>query len=132
MQDDCWLWQGRVAPDGYAKSSKDVQQEQLAHRWMYRKLNGEIPEGLEIDHQCHDSNCSGGITCLHRRCVNPAHLKAVTKSVNCYRRSYKIPKTCPHGHDYLKYRSYRSTGGSYCGECSRIRALAYYYRRNNA
>lgn len=56
----------------------------LAHRLAYTLFVGQIPAGLVIDHTCHniDPLCRGGVQCPHRRCVNPAHLEAVTQVVN--------------------------------------------------
>ena len=42
-----------------------------AHKVAHLLWNGEVPEGLEIDH-----------TCFDRLCVNPDHLEAVTGEVN--------------------------------------------------
>jgi hypothetical protein len=67
----CWLWKHgkpinkssnyrRVGIDGHYES---------VHVAVYRSLVGEIPEGRELHHLCG----------LHE-CVNPAHLKPLTKS----------------------------------------------------
>lgn len=45
-----------------------------AHRWTYRWFVGPIPQGHELDHLCRVM-----------RCVNPAHLEAVTHLVNVRR-----------------------------------------------
>lgn len=45
-----------------------------AHRWLYEFLNGKIPKKLDIDHLC-----------SNRRCINPNHLEAVTRSENVQR-----------------------------------------------
>lgn len=57
------------------------------HRWAYAEAFGEIPAGYEIDHICHNEavargECEGGHACKHRACINPEHLRAVTKSEN--------------------------------------------------
>jgi len=48
----------------------------MAHIWYYEQANGPVPEGLEIDHLCRV-----------KACVNPAHLEAVSRTVNRQRRS---------------------------------------------
>lgn len=72
----CWIWKGPVAPNGYGQMPSRANEygERLAHRASYRFHVGPIPDGLEIDHLCR-------VRC----CVNPAHLEAVTHSVNILR-----------------------------------------------
>lgn len=82
----CVLFTGATTGRGYGilcVGGKFV----LAHRAAYELLVGSIPEGYEIDHECHnaDLSCSGGPECLHRRCTNTDHL--VPKPGNENRRS---------------------------------------------
>lgn len=81
--DECWLWRGAIQTRGYGSFGFRGKVE-LAHRSAYELFVGPIPDGLTIDHTCHnDSGCrSTGKDCLHRRCVNPAHLEPVTVAVN--------------------------------------------------
>lgn len=66
----CWNWLLAIKPNGYGSSSG-----QPAHRVYYQRFIGEIPNGLQIDHLCHN-----------RRCVNPSHLEAVLPIVNARRK----------------------------------------------
>lgn len=83
---DCWLWTASTDGDGYGrfKIGGHVGRMVGAHRVAYELLVGPIPEGLDIDHTCHnaDESCAGGRSCVHRRCVNPEHLEPVTRSEN--------------------------------------------------
>ena len=84
---DCWPWQGSIAR-GYGKFRVGKGTTHLAHRFAYEALVGAIPSGMQMDHVCHsrDAGCDGAGSCVHRRCVNPAHLEVVTASTNSWRR----------------------------------------------
>lgn len=45
------------------------------YRYVYRKLRGPIPEGMQLDHRCR-----------YRPCVNPDHMEPVTQKENARRR----------------------------------------------
>lgn len=80
-----------------------------AHRFAYELANGPIPDGLEIDHLCRN-----------RKCVNPAHLQAVSHRENMLRAA----KThCLNGHPLTGPNVYlRPDGrGRECRECRRRR-----------
>lgn len=84
LPNSCWLWMGAVIWTGYGRFRVDKELF-YAHRWTYERFVGPIPEGLELDHLCHnlDLGCSAtGRECLHRRCVNPTHLEPVTGAEN--------------------------------------------------
>lgn len=73
----CWLWSGSISSTGYGTQyihRSSGRHTLLAHRWMYERKVGPIPEGLDIDHLCQT-----------KRCVNPDHLEPVLPSVNCQR-----------------------------------------------
>jgi hypothetical protein len=87
-EDECWTWEGATTSMGYGHvNAGPGAPNVLVHRLMHELFIGPIPDDLEVDHLCHnaDKGCAGGTRCLHRRCVNPAHLEAVTQSVNAKR-----------------------------------------------
>lgn len=64
---ECWLWTGALAPDGYGRIGK-----QYAHRFSWSLHAGRpVPGGMVVDHICQTPAC-----------VNPGHLQAVTYSEN--------------------------------------------------
>lgn len=96
VTETCWPWIGCRNREGYGHIG-----HHSAHRLVYEALRGPIPRGLTIDHLCHthDLSCAGGKSCLHRRCVNPNHLEAVTLEENS-RRAGGRKTACPEGHPY--------------------------------
>lgn len=68
--DSCWNWMASVNSRGYGTSLKG----KLVHRISYELANGQIAQGLEIDHLC-----------MNKRCVNPNHLEAVSHTMNVKR-----------------------------------------------
>lgn len=91
----CWQWTAGLFPNGYGRFWFDGRGH-LAHRWAYRALVGEIPDGLSLDHLCRN-----------RACVNPSHLDPVTTRDNILRGSglaaINAKKAhCPSGHEYTE------------------------------
>lgn len=103
--DTCWLWAASCRPNGYGQFW-DGERLVSAHRFSYEAYVGPIPEGLTIDHLCRV-----------RRCVNPAHLEAVTRAENA-RRSDSPPALnarkihCVHGHEFTEENTYVASDGS--------------------
>ena len=98
----CIHFTGYLGADGYGRAWDGARV--LAHRAAYEHFVGPIPEGMTIDHECHnaDETCAGGPTCLHRRCVNVEHLAVKTLAENAAA-SPNAPANrthCPQGHPY--------------------------------
>lgn len=131
--DECWPWMGNLHDAGYGMLWRTNTTRYRAHRVAYELLVGPIPAGLDIDHTCHnrDAACLGGRTCLHRRCVNPAHLEPVSNAVNARRGRAGVvnggreaAKThCVAGHpfDEVNTADYRGKGWRDCRACARER-----------
>lgn len=71
---DCIEWTGALSPGGYGHYTAGIFGEGMAHRIAYMLTFGLIPKGLEPDHLCRN-----------RKCINPYHLEAVTRTVNVRR-----------------------------------------------
>jgi hypothetical protein len=125
--DTCWPWTKGVSSQGYGQFTSADARKVLAHRVAYELAYGPIPDGLTVDHRCHDpAVCGLGADCPHRRCVNPAHLEAVTMVVNVMRGSgvgaTNAAKThCIHGHEFTPENTYIRKGNRHCIKCRRRR-----------
>ena len=111
----CWIWTG-AKNHGYGQACIGHGRSVAAHVWVYRKLVGEVPVGLELDHLCRN-----------RACVNPAHLEPVTHRVNCLRgeglsaRRAKMTH-CHRGHEFTLENTYISKDNERrCRRCVRER-----------
>jgi hypothetical protein len=90
VQGECWIWTGCILKKtGYGRIHLTVNGKavmMLAHRAVYELLVGPIPEGMTLDHKCHDPKvCRVGTACPHRACINPAHLEPATGKANTLR-----------------------------------------------
>lgn len=119
----CILFGGATISKGYGQISVHGRQ-MLAHRAAYELLVGPIPDGLVIDHQCHnrDLTCRGGDACLHRRCINVEHLEPVTGAENT-RRGHggwinASKRHCPSDHAYDEANTHWYDGRRYCRACN--------------
>lgn len=127
--DACWRWTAAINRGGYGVFGSGANTA-TAHRVAYKFKIGPIPEGLDLDHLCHtrDVSCDEGDLCLHRRCVNPAHLEPVTRSENTRRRRNGYTRAirglithCRRGHAYSEAntRWRKDRYGRECRTCDR-------------
>jgi hypothetical protein len=114
----CWIWKGYIQSGGHGQMN-----DGLAHRIAYEVLVGPIPDGMTIDHECHNlavsrGECEGGPSCLHRRCVNPWHLQAKSGLDNQRGgvKDWTTKPTCKNGHSSTQ-RKRSPSGQTYCREC---------------
>lgn len=125
----CWEWNGSLSPGGYGIIGWKHRNSARAHRVSYQELVGPIKSGLVIDHLCRIKHC-----------VNPAHLEAVTQSVNVRRgkaaesNRLRATRPCKRGHDFHASGDfYRQSGGKRrCGPCARAYWLGKYYERKSS
>ena len=67
----CLIWTGRLDKIGYGRIAAHGNRQYMAHRYAWERVNEAIPEGMVIDHLCHN-----------RACVNADHLRLVTQAQN--------------------------------------------------
>jgi len=137
----CWRWKKSIDAKGYAVM-KIHQVSVKMHRWSYEHFIGPIPTEETVDHVCHndDVSCAGGTECLHRRCVNPAHLDLCSSVENSRRgksRRWHVdkgikPSHCPRGHEFTPDNTVAyGPDGRYriCRTCNNARSLVNYYNK---
>lgn len=67
---DCWLWTAYTDKNGYG-GFKWRGRKVWAHRFSYAFFCGDLVEGMQVHHRCHNPSC-----------VNPSHLELATHSAN--------------------------------------------------
>jgi len=73
----CWQWTAALSDTGYGSFYDSNRRKQCnAHRFSYELTIGPIPEGMDLDHAC-----------SNRSCVNPSHLRPVTRKQNMEHRT---------------------------------------------
>lgn len=115
--DNCWRWLASFNSEGYGRIVRGRPQKTvLAHRFAYTLIRGSIPDGLVLDHLCHN-----------RWCVNPDHLEPVTQRENFLRgesplaRAY-VSGVCKRGHVRKDNAYVRKNGEISCRACARLLA----------
>jgi hypothetical protein len=116
--DECWLWPGTISASGYPACA--------AYRHVWVRFNGPIPtragRRLNVDHRCHsESDCRSGSDCLHRRCVNPAHLRLLSWEDNVAVANRR-PMCARSLHPHVPRSERRQSG---CPDCYREYKAAY-------
>lgn len=83
QQGDCWRWTGHRDRKGYGQIWHEGM-VRWAHRFSYAAFIGEIPPAKTIDHTCHNPWC-----------VNPAHLRVLTREENTAEGNRRRAETDP-------------------------------------
>ena len=91
---ECWMWTGATLR-GYGQFAIQ-RRPRRAHRLAYEMERGPIPDGLDLDH-----------ICRVRRCVNPWHLRPLSRRENTLAegslspaRSNFLKTRCMRGHPF--------------------------------
>ncbi len=131
--DSCWLWTGSIGQDRYGRfsSGRPLLGETRAHRISHVLFVGPIPDGYEVDHQCHnrDRACRPD-TCMHRRCIRPDHLDAVPPRLNGQRARGSTDTHCPRGHEYGD-RTQKNGRWQICATCQQDSVRRYQQRQKD-
>lgn len=118
----CVEFEGCRDVTGYGRIRRNGKLH-MAHRWAYEQEHGPIPDGLVIDHLCHN-----------RGCINVEHLEPTTREANAGRDRHKpncpcsacavVPGYCAQGHDLSVHR-----GLAGCKACQARRSAEFEVQR---
>lgn len=132
LDNGCWDWTGTRTKWGYGfVKNTDGNPSNRLHRIIYEMVCGRVPDGLVLDHTCHnDKDCDLNTKCPHRRCCNPAHMEAVPNEVNILRGQSPAAKKkrqthCQFGHEFTEENTYLRPGKTdrECRVCKRDRGV---------
>jgi hypothetical protein len=137
----CWHWTGDLDKGGYGIATVN-RKPRRSHRVAYERHHGVHlpkrgePGHMQVDHACHNrsKSCPGGSTCLHRRCVNPAHLVLLTAkenteaSVHTAAHVNRRKTHCVHLHEFTVENTYIKPNGARA--CKRCKAQSDTERRS--
>ena len=92
--DGCWNWKRALNSSGYGLFRTLDRKMVLAHRFAYEQTFGPIDPLMVVDH-----------TCRNRSCVNPQHLRLVTRKQNSENRARESEhgRSGIRGVHYLKH-----------------------------
>lgn len=112
---DCWVWLGSKDQSGYGmvRSAEGCGPMRRTHRVAFELANGEIPDGMQLDHLCRT-----------RDCCNPLHLDVVTLHENVLRGDRHKPwlTNCLQcGSSDVVYRRRGNGRNRECRDCHRAR-----------
>lgn len=120
----CWIWSHHVDKYGYGRVYFRTQGA-LAHRAAYELKHGPIPDGMTVDHLCFTTAC-----------INPDHLRLLTRLENQKNQRCARWTHCSNGHEFTSENTYdrsESTGGQrQCRACNRAAARRYKARKVGA
>jgi hypothetical protein len=137
----CYEFNSFLNREGYGQIGVEGNRLDSCHRAAYTRLVGPIPEGHQLNRECHtrDTSCQGGPACRHRRCWKPEHLTPVTalqnsqrgRSAEWQRARHAARTACKHGHPFDVVNTYISPDGRRgCRTCRRAAKRRYNLRRS--
>lgn len=120
----CWNWRGRTTDWGYGQLWYHYK-TWVAHCWIYACLFGPIPAKHIVHHTCHN-----------KRCVNPCHLKCMSRSAHriLHKISNKLAERthCKYGHEFSEANTsvYTKPNGLMSRECKECKRIYQQKRRS--
>lgn len=113
LPDRCWIWNGARDQKGYGNFTCAIGIVRKAHLFSWILHNGEIPAGMQVDHECENTWC-----------VNPFHLQLLTGPENNDKSNSasainKRKTHCKYGHELIEKNIRRKNGRRICITCEK-------------
>ena len=117
-EDGCIVFDGPKSGGGYGYAAINGKVVRV-HRALWEEVNGNIPEGMTVDHMCYQKDC-----------INIEHLRLLSHSDNTKMSRANIERKskthCRKGHPYSGKNLYIDKRGSrHCTACTRERTKVW-------
>lgn len=135
----CIFGKPSIGSQGYVKTNWRGKPISM-HRKVFIQTYGEIPDNMVVDHICHNVAVANGMClssksqCIHRSCINPEHLRLLTKTENqnAGLNGFGSRTHCKNGHELTENNIGVRKTQNYCKTCFRAagrRATAKYRQK---
>lgn len=114
QRNGCWYWTASRNQKGYGLFGDEDRKCKSAHRWLWQKMFGPVPLGMQLDH----------FKCDTPQCVQPYHVRPVSPRENTLRgnglTAVHAAKThCINGHEFSEENTGQQQKGRRCKTCKR-------------
>lgn len=102
----CWEWQRSKTKDGYGQVyNPELKRPQVVHKIIWEALNGPVPEGKLLDHECQVRSCANPYP-PHQRLATHAQNEQYREPRKMVRKDSSLPRNVGKHPDPRRIKPY--------------------------